>query len=53
MIDQKWRLGKKEPRDSLLSCQRDKEESELVSRTEATEGGGIRKDMHRTRSVGK
>ena len=53
MIDQKWRLGTKKPRDSLLSCQWDKEESELVSGTEATGGGRIRKDMHRTRSVRK
>lgn len=53
MIDQKWRLGTKEPRGSSLSCQWDKEESELVNSTKATEGGGIRKDMHRTRSVGK
>ena len=53
MTDQKWRLGAKELRGSLLSCQWDKEESELVSGTEATEGGGIGKDRHRTRSVGK
>ena len=34
MTDQKWRLGAKELRGSLLSSQWDKEESELVSRTE-------------------
>jgi len=53
VTDQKWRLGAKELRSSLLSSQWDKEESELASSTEATEGGGIGKDMHRTRSVGK
>ena len=43
----------KEPRGSLVSCQGDREENELVNRTEATEGGGIEKEGHRTWSVGK
>lgn len=40
-------------RGSLVSCQCDREENELVSGTEATEGGGIETEVHRTWSVGK
>lgn len=40
-------------RGSSVSYQCDREENELGSRTEATEGGRIETEVHRTWSVGK